>query len=220
MESQIIEEPVSCLPEHARLPIAFRVDRVLDVIPIDKGLGGLGLKERLVDPPYIKDYDEIAGNAPVCWAAQWDLSNWSVLSFLVGACRIGGVVLAFDTDGVDMLEGRKDLAVLWDLRVHPDHRRHGVGRSLFRAAEAWASARGCLQIKAETQNINVAACHFYLKQGCNLGTINRYAYRDFPEETQIVWYKELRKPGDEIMSLWPCAGPWARRPDPGPDSPA
>jgi GNAT superfamily N-acetyltransferase len=191
MESQIIEEPASCLPEYGKLPIAFRVDRVLDVIPIDEGLGGLSLKERLVDPPYIKDYDEIKGNAPVCWAAQWDLSNWSVLSFLVGACRVGGVVLAFDTDGVDMLEGRKDLAVLWDIRVHPDHRRRGVGRSLFRAAEAWAAARGCLQIKVETQNINVAACHFYVTQGCDLGTINRYAYRDFPEETQIIWYKQL-----------------------------
>ncbi|MDR3632498.1 MAG: GNAT family N-acetyltransferase [Isosphaeraceae bacterium] len=191
MEARIIEEPVSCLPECGRLPIAFRVDWVLDVIPIDEGLGGLSLKERPVDSPYIKDFDEIEGNAPMCWAAQWDLSNWSVLSFLVGGYRVGGAVLAFDTEGVDMLERRKDLAILWDIRVHPDHRRHGVGRSLFRAAEAWAGARGCQQIKVETQNINVAACHFYAKQGCSLGMINRYAYRDFPEETQIIWYKQL-----------------------------
>ena len=39
------------------------------------------------------------GNAAVCWAAQWDLSNWSVLSFLVGGCRVGGAVLAFDASG-------------------------------------------------------------------------------------------------------------------------
>ena len=191
MESQIIEEPVSYLLEYGRLPIAFRVERVLEVILIDGGLGGCLLKENMVDHPYIKDYDAIKGNAPACWTTRWDLSNWAVLSFLINGCRVAGAVLAFDTEGVDMLEGRKDLAVLWDIRVHPDHRYHGAGRSLFRAAEVWANARGCRQIKAETQNINVAACHFYAKQGCNLGAINRYAYRDFPEETQILWYKNL-----------------------------
>ena len=25
--------------------------------------------------------------------------------------------------------------------------------------------------------------------GHNLGAINRFAYRDFPEETQLLWYK-------------------------------
>ena len=44
--------------------------------------------------------------------------DWSVL-FLVRGCRVGGAVLAFDTEGVDMLERRKDLAILWDIRVHP-----------------------------------------------------------------------------------------------------
>ena len=80
-----------------------------------------------------------------------------------------------------MLEGRKDLSIIWDLRVHPDHRDRGIGRLLFRAAEAWARARGCRQSKAEIQTINVAACHFFLKQGCDLGAINRHVYREFPD---------------------------------------
>jgi GNAT superfamily N-acetyltransferase len=191
MDCQTIEESVSYLTEYCRLPISFRVDRVLEVTPIDGGLGGLTLRERMVDPPYIKDYDAIKGNAPACWAARWDLSNWALISGLVRGCRVAGAVLAFDTEGVDLLEGRKDLAVLWDLRVRPDHRHRGVGGSLFRAAETWAHARGCRQIKAETQNINVAACRFYAKQGCDLGAINRLAYRDFPEEAQLLWYKNL-----------------------------
>jgi GNAT superfamily N-acetyltransferase len=100
-------------------------------------------------------------------------------------------VLAFDTEGLEMLEGRQDLAVLWDIRVHPDHRRHGVGQALFSAAETWARARGCRQLKVETQNINLPACQFYYKQGCVLGTIHRFAYPNLSEEVQLIWYKDL-----------------------------
>ena len=63
--------------------------------------------------------------------------------------------------------------------------------ALFRAAEAWSRDRGCRQLKIETQNINVPACRFYLRQGCVLGGINRFAYREFPEEVQLLWYKDL-----------------------------
>jgi GNAT superfamily N-acetyltransferase len=191
MDYKTVEEPVSYLAEYGRLPISFRVERIFEVTPVHGGLGGLTLTERGVDLPYVKDYDVIAGNAPECWAACLDLSNWGVLSCLVRGCRAGGAVLAFDTEGLDMLEGRKDLAVLWDLRVDPDRRRQGVGRSLFRAAEAWARARGCRQLKAETQNINVPACRFYAEQGCVLKAINQLAYPDCPDETQLLWYKDL-----------------------------
>jgi len=191
VDDQTAEEPVSSLADYGRLPMCFRVERILEVSAIDGGLGGLTLTERGVDLPYVKDYDAIAGNAPACWADCWDLSNWGVLSCLVRGCRVGGAVLAFDTEGVDMLEGRRDLAVLWDLRVHPDHRGKGVGRALFRAAEAWARAHGCRQLKAETQNINVPACRFYAKQGCVLKAINQLAYQHCPDETQLLWYKDL-----------------------------
>ena len=54
---------------------------------------------------------------------------------------VGGAAVAFNTNGVFMLEGRSDLAVLWDLRVHPAWQRQGVGRALFQHAAAWARAR-------------------------------------------------------------------------------
>jgi streptothricin acetyltransferase len=191
MDCKIIEEPVSYLADYGLLPISFRVERMFEVTAIDSGLGGLTLTEREVDLPYVKDYDAIEGNGPACWAARWDLTKWALLSCLVNGRRAGGAVLAFDTEGVDMLEDRRDLAVLWDFRVDPDHRRQGVGRSLFLAAEEWARARGCRQLKAETQNINVPACRFYAEQGCVLKAINQLAYRDFPDETQLLWYKDL-----------------------------
>ena len=104
---------------------------------------------------------------------------------------MGGAVVAYDTPGVYMLEGRRDLAVLWDIRVAPPVRGRGVGRALFLAAEAWATAKGCRQLKVETQNINVPACRFYLRQGCVLGGIRRFAYVEFPDEVEMLWYKEL-----------------------------
>jgi ribosomal protein S18 acetylase RimI-like enzyme len=103
--------------------------------------------------------------------------------------------VAFDTTGVDMLEGRSDLSVLWDIRVAPDARGRGVGAALFRAAEAWAAARGCRWLKVETQNVNVPACRFYARQGCVLGGIHRFAYPELPDEIQLLWYRDLRSAG-------------------------
>ena len=90
-----------------------------------------------------------------------------------------------------MLAGRDDLAALWDLRVHPDHRRRGVGRRLFDRAAAWARAKGCRQLRVETQNINVPACKFYAKQGCYLGAVQYGAYPAYPAEVQLFWYLDL-----------------------------
>ena len=100
-------------------------------------------------------------------------------------------MIAYDTPGVDMLEGRSDLAVLWDIRVFQGARSQGVGTQLFTAAEQWARRRGCRTMKIETQNINVPACRFYAHMGCTLGVINRYAYTHIENEVQLIWYKEL-----------------------------
>ena len=90
-----------------------------------------------------------------------------------------------------MLEGRQDLAIVWDIRVLPEARGKGVGSALFREAEAWARAKGCRQLKVETQNINVVACRFYARHGCVLRAVNHMAYGEFPNEDQMLWYKDL-----------------------------
>jgi len=188
MEVEVSEEPVSALAEFARIPIAFEVRSLLDVS--EEG-GGFVLTERGLAVPRVKDYDAIGGEGPTRWADRFDLSNWGFLLARVDGRPVGAAVVAFDTPGVDMLEGRRDLAVLWDLRVAPDARGQGVGSALFRAAEAWARARGCTQLKIETQNINVPACRFYAGQGCVLGAANRSAYPELPDEIQLLWYKDL-----------------------------
>jgi ribosomal protein S18 acetylase RimI-like enzyme len=193
MAIEVTEEAITALPDYARVPIAFAVDCVLDVTNRDDRWGGFVLSERRIDVPYEKDYDAIAGEGPSQWGRRFDLSNWALFTARVAGCIVGGATIAFDTPELTMLEGRRDLAVLWDIRVSPDLRRQGVGAALFQRAERWAQRRGCRQIKIETQNTNVRACRFYERQGCELRAINRAAYPEHSEEIQLLWYKDLQR---------------------------
>lgn len=192
MTVEIREETAAALPEYSRVPIAFWVESRFRVEPVLGGLGGLTLAEEPVTP-YVKDYDanrEVP--RPVGWAMRWNIANWGILGAFDGGQRVGGAVIAWNTDGVDMLHGRTDLAVLWDLRVLPERRGEGIGTQLFAHALAWARERQCHEISVETQNINVPACRFYARQGCTLAAINRYAYPDLPDEAQMLWYHNVQ----------------------------
>jgi GNAT superfamily N-acetyltransferase len=157
----VVEEPISRLVEHARISAAFETGRG------------------------IKDYDAVED--PARWAATWDLGNWALLVAYDGLVRVGGCVVAFDTPGFEMLEGRTDLAVLWDIRVDPPYRRRGVGTALFEAAGHWARARGCRTLRVETQDNNAAACRLYERCGCMLARVRPGAYPMLPAETQLIW---------------------------------
>ncbi len=188
---EIREQPLSFLAEYATIPISFEVERVLRLVLRERGLGGVDLVEEKLPRPYVKDYDAIPGNGPTAWASRFDLTDWAVLTAHREGALAGGATVAFGSRGVDLLEGRDDLAVLWDLRVAPPARQSGVGAALFEAARAWAATRGCSQLKIETQNVNVPACRFYEKLGCTLGAFHRYAYPDLPDEVQLFWYRDV-----------------------------
>ena len=191
MTIEFTQEPMTTLREYARVPIVFTVERVLEVTNRDDAPGGFALSERRLDVPYEKDYDAIAGEGPLQWARRFNLSNWALFTARFATRIVGGATVAFDTPGLTMLEGRRDLAVLWDIRVSPEARRQGVGSALFERVEAWAQLHGCRQLKIETQNTNVRACRFYERQGCQLRAIHRAAYPELPEEIQLFWYKDL-----------------------------
>lgn len=194
MNITVNEMAPSGLDEYARVPIAFRVESEFLIEPLSEGLGGLRLVERAVGHPYVKDCDAYGNSGPLSWPRRFDISNWGFFIGYRASQPVGGAAVAFNTPGVHMLGGRKDLAVLWDLRVKPDMRRSGVGTRLFTHAAEWAREHGCKQLKIETQNVNVPACRFYAKQGCDLGEINRYAYIGCPEvahEVMLIWYMDL-----------------------------
>ncbi len=191
MKIEIIEEPTDALADYGRISIAFQVTTRYRIDQIDNGLGGFQFREEEVKPAYVKDYDGHRGEGPTRWAKRWDISHWGIISAFVNGSRIGGAVVAHDTAGSDFLEGRKEIAALWDIRVHPDFRGQGIGSELFQRAVSCARDKGCRLFKIETQNINVSACKFYARQGCELGAINRYAYPELPEEIQLIWYKPI-----------------------------
>ena len=192
---KIVEEPLTRLAEHGHVPIAYEVRSRFRADQVNGGLGGIALVEEPVDPPYVKDDDQTSEEGPARWPARWlgrwDTSAWGLLAAFDGSRRVGGALLARRTPNVNMLEGRDDLLVLWDLRVHPDHRGTGVGRKLFEAAVDWGRRHGCIEIKIETQNTNVPACRFYARQRCRLGAIISNAYAEFPDELQLIWRMPL-----------------------------
>lgn len=181
------------LEAYASVPIAFTVRSRLRVELVERGLGGIRLVEEPVNPPYVKDYDE--SERPPEWSEKFNVQNWAFFLAVVDKVQpVGAATVAFDTPGVFMLEGRRDLSVLWDIRVHPDYRGQGIGAKLFAAAADWSRERGCSQMKIETQNINVPACHFYARMGCELGSIHRYGYAatPFADETMLFWFLDLK----------------------------
>ncbi len=189
MVIEFTTETFSTLPTYGSVSIAFDVDGVYEIST--NASGQIELVERKLETPYRKDYDEIQGNAPTNWGGYFDLTNWGFIVARQGELRVGGGAIAHKCPGVDLLEDNENLAVLWDFRVHPDYRGQGLGRTLFQKVEEWCLARDCTALKIETQNTNVAACKFYKRQGCELRTINRHAYSDFPHEIQMLWYKSL-----------------------------
>jgi GNAT superfamily N-acetyltransferase len=195
MMIEIQEIGVESLPRYAEIPIAFTVESIFHVETLQRGLGGFSIVERTVSP-YQKDYDRQGepGDRPIDWATKFDVSRWGFFLAVEDSRGLGGATVVIETPEVSMLEDRRDLAVLWDIRVLPSQRRRGIGTALFRHAAEWARGRGFKQLKIETQNVNVPACRFYAKQGCELGAIHRYGYARSPDvahEVMFLWYLDL-----------------------------
>jgi ribosomal protein S18 acetylase RimI-like enzyme len=168
----------------------IQTDRVINCEPIDFGVGGFRLEEQVIDPPFAKVLPDTEDD-PFPRHGKWDTSEWGVFVATINDRVVGGCVVAVRTPQVYMLEGRTDMAVLWDIRVDVSAKRSGIGTALFQTARVFAQKRHCKLLKIETQNVNVSACHFYRKQGCHLGGMNRHAYREYPAEVQLLWYLSL-----------------------------
>ena len=143
--------------------------------------------------PFVKIYDN---DGPTAWAREFDLQTWGIFVAFDEEKPVGGAAVALNTSAYPMDHfQRKDLAVLYDIRVHPDARGRGIGAQLFPHAVDWAREQGYGQLGLETQSINVPACRFYAKQGCTLGAIHRYGYAGVPDvahEAMLLWYFDLK----------------------------
>ena len=127
---ELREEPISGLHRHVTIPSVFEARSVFDILD---GTRGIELRERRIRSPYRKDYDVVEN--PIEWPQHFDVTNWTLIAAFDAGERVGGAIGAFSSPGLDMLEGRDDLIVLWDIRVSPLARRLGVGSALFRSIE-------------------------------------------------------------------------------------
>jgi GNAT superfamily N-acetyltransferase len=191
VQIEIAVEGADALDAYASVPISFRIVEILDMDSPAASDSPLPYISRTVGAPIVKDYDALPGNHPLDWPARFDVRGWGFLAAYSGDVRVGGCVVLAECPDIKMLEGRDELALLWDIRVAPAARNHGVGTLLLAAAESWARARGAGVLKVETQNTNVPACRFSASHGFILRAVHRGAYAELPSEAQFLWYKDL-----------------------------
>jgi ribosomal protein S18 acetylase RimI-like enzyme len=172
----IAEEPSSVLQEYAGVSIAFE----------RSGRAGARI---------VKDYDAVAGNSPRDWPARFDVSTWTFLTARDDGRCVAGAIAIYGSSEIDLLDGRDDLALIWDLRVAPAIRGQGIGSKLLAAAEQAMSRRGALMMKVETQDVNTSAVRFYQRHGYTVEREVPGAYLEFPDERQLFLYKRLTAAG-------------------------
>lgn len=181
----------TCIPLYDAVPQNVEVRSVYQVRRLDNGLGGFLLEEVPADP-HVKDLSQYER---ACEYEQlFDISSWRFYMAFDGEIPVGALTVAGTTAGLNMLQGRRDACVLWDIRVADSHKRRGVGQRLFDMAAENARKDGYRQMIIECQNNNVPACRFYHKQGAVLGKADMYAYYHDPalrDEVQLIWYLDL-----------------------------
>ncbi|MFH5881337.1 GNAT family N-acetyltransferase [Liberiplasma polymorphum] len=185
---KIIEKNHQDLEDYSKIPMRFKRETIYHVNVINQGLGGFLLEEVTGDN---KMHDPSFGEGPGKWKKMFDIKNWRIFIAYDKDLPVGGIALAYQTKGCNRLEGKDDLIVVWDLRVHPDYKAQGIGKRLMNQADAFAKEVKASQIKVETQNNNTNACKFYASQGYTLGEVNRFAYRDAPEESMFIFVKNI-----------------------------
>ena len=179
-------------PQYDTIPMRVNVSSYFKIEKIDRGLGGFTLIETPAEP-YVKDFCMGEDESVTRWE-RWDLSSWAFFMAFDGERPVGAAAVASRTEGIDMLSGRDDLAVLWDIRVDGAYKRRGIGQTLFDMAVSWSRAQELKQMKIECQNNNAPACKFYHRQGAVLCALDEYAYYREPEyahETRLIWFLDL-----------------------------
>lgn len=163
----------------------YRVERV------DSGLGGF-VFDKVPVTPYVKDLSKY--EQATKYEEMFDISKWRFFMAFDGDLPVGAMTVAGTTKGLDMLGGRTDACVLWDIRVDDRYKHMGIGQRLLDQGIAAARTDGYKLMIIECQNNNVTACQFYKKQGALLSRIDMNAYDSEPEivdEVQFIWHLHI-----------------------------
>lgn len=80
-----------------------------------------------------------------------------------------------------------------NIATKKEYRGSGVGTLLLHQAEEWAKQRNLIGMSLETQDDNLGACRFYVKQGFILGGVDTLKQSYNPDiETTLYWYKVFK----------------------------
>lgn len=187
----IKEADKSCFELYDMVSMKVHVQSEYKVKRIDHGLGGFLFEETPVEP-YVKDLSVYQRASD--YEKQFDITSWRFYMAFDGEKPVGAMTVTGRTKGMNMLYGREDACVLWDIRVSDDYKHRGIGQKLLDMGISGAKADGYRQMIIECQNNNVPACKFYKKQGAFLSKVDMYAYyldADIKDEIQMVWYLDI-----------------------------
>ena len=132
--------------------------------------------EQLFDFPRLKTYP----NEPLDPADYIDSSEKSAFLAMSGDRCLGSITVCRRWNGN---------VSICDFEVEQGFRRCGIGTLLMNAAIRWGTENGLCGIFAETQDINLNACRFYLKYGFEIGGVDLSVYQNsFSGERAIYFY--------------------------------
>lgn len=180
----------TCFGMYDTIPMYVDVRTEYQMKRIDNRLGLIF--EEVQVAPYRKDLSVY--ERAVEYEEKFDIANWYFYMAFDEDKPIGAMTIAGRTPDLNMLSGRDDACVLWDIRVADNYKHQGIGQRLMDIGIEDARTAGYRQMIIECQNNNVPACHFYRKQGALLSKVDLYAYDsedDCKNEIQFVWTLNL-----------------------------
>ena len=180
----------TCFGMYDTIPMNVDVRTEYRMKRIDNRLGLIF--EEVQVAPYRKDLSVY--ERAVEYEEKFDIANWYFYMAFDEDKPIGAMTIAGRTPDLNMLSGRDDACVLWDIRVADNYKHQGIGQRLMDIGIEDARTAGYRQMIIECQNNNVPACHFYRKQGALLSKVDLYAYDsedDCKNEIQFVWTLNL-----------------------------
>lgn len=132
-------------------------------------------------PPYHKRYDHL-NDASIAQYQGMVATGFSFGAFEGGQC----VGLAIAT-----AEQWNKCYWVHELHVAQTHQRRGIGSKLVEALATKGQEASLRTVLCETQNVNVPAIRFYLKQGFHLEGLDLSHYRntDYPHGEIVVFMK-------------------------------
>ncbi len=157
-------------------------DDAQNTIALDKPALAFELLETPVDPPLYKQYREFAGTLAEVEAKLRHVEG-GYIAHADG--QAAGIVLL-------NVEAQRSVAQIVNIIVGRQFRRYGIGTLLLRCAADWARNNGCWAILLEIENVNYPAIQFYLRNGLEVWSINRYFYPPGPADHEVAIFMGKR----------------------------